>query len=53
MLLEVLDIIALGVDSFEIPGGFKSNWRAHVWEGKARCQWSNLLMLSIRCGVSF
>ena len=32
-LLEILDIASLS-DGFEITGGFKSSWRAHVWEGK-------------------
>ena len=33
-LLEVLDIAALADDGFDIRGGFKAHWRAHVWEGK-------------------
>ena len=33
-LLELLDIIALASDSFDIIGGFKASWRAHVWEGE-------------------
>jgi hypothetical protein len=33
-ILEILDVAALneGVN-FDIPGGFKSEWRAHAWEG--------------------
>ena len=32
-LLELLDIIAQADEGFDISGGFKATWRAHVWEG--------------------
>jgi len=39
-ILEILDVAALDSD-FEIRGGFRSGWRAHVWEGWLAC---NLVM---------
>merc|ERR1711893_258580 len=36
-LLELLDIAALADDNFDIQGGFKAHWRAHVWEGWLAC----------------
>lgn len=32
-LFELLDVIALADDNFEIKGSFQSQWRSHVWEG--------------------
>jgi len=33
-VLEILDVAALSEgDQFDIAGGFKSEWRAHAWEG--------------------
>merc|ERR1711893_313152 len=41
-LLELLDIAALADDGFDIQGGFKAHWRAHVWEGWLAC---NIVMV--------
>ncbi|ELU07593.1 hypothetical protein CAPTEDRAFT_201528 [Capitella teleta] len=40
-LLEIFDVASLADDNFEIQGGFKAHWRAHVWEGWLAC---NLVM---------
>jgi hypothetical protein len=41
-ILEILDVAALNEgQDFDIIGGFKSDWRAHAWEGWLAC---NLVM---------
>jgi hypothetical protein len=41
-ILEILDVISVGSNGgFDIGAGFKSSWRAHVWEGWLAC---NLVM---------
>jgi hypothetical protein len=33
-ILEILDVAALNEGTnFDVRGGFKSEWRAHAWEG--------------------
>lgn len=51
-LFEILDIAAVSDSKFEIAGGFKSSWRAHVWEGWLACNIVMLLFHIIMIGYS-
>jgi hypothetical protein len=49
-VLEILDVVSLGSQgAFEIGGGFRQEWRAHVWEGWLACNqvmfFTHLLMI--------
>jgi len=46
-ILEILDVAALA-GSFEVVGGFQSEWRAHAWEGWLAC---NLVMFFCHLGI--
>jgi len=48
-ILEILDVASLneGVN-FDVSGGFKSEWRAHAWEGWLAC---NLVMFFAHLGI--
>lgn len=48
MVLEILDIVAYAVPSFEISQGFDSHWRAHVWEGWLAC---NIVMVCCHLAI--
>jgi len=52
-ILEILDVAALGSQGeFEINGGFRSGWRAHVWEGWLACNLVTFFIHLVMIGYS-